>query len=177
MNTGVELLIKRLKDCPEDFHYDPTTDRSSKWNSLLMEALRSDVITEEEKVALRAEVTEMGRERFTKKVMQTLAGVEDEPSEVGKYPTSSIGMGGATLGTWANGLTTNALYQSAQAQQALVTTNTTGVTLPSGSITLGSTTLSEAGLIQMLATHRAMREETKPKHWWNKSIPELLGKK
>lgn len=97
MNTGVELLIKRLKDCPEDFHYDPTTDRSSKWNSLLMEALRSDVITEEEKVALRAEVTEMGRERFTKKVMQTLAGVEDETSEQGKYPTSSIGTGGLTL--------------------------------------------------------------------------------
>lgn len=162
MNTGIELLIKRLKDCPEDFHYDPSTDRSSKWNSLLMEALRSDVITEEEKVALRAEVTEMGRERFTKKVMQTLAGVEDELSEEGKsYSMPKIGtaLGGVTLTsngagnlTWANTATAN-------------------------SLTIGDTTLSEAGLKQMLATHKAMREQTKPKHWWNKSIPELLGKK
>lgn len=99
MNTGVELLIKRLKDCPEDFHYDPSTDRSSKWNSLLMEALRSDVITEEEKVALRAEVTEMGRARFTEKVMQALAGV-DETSDEGKHYTSpylkNIASGGQT---------------------------------------------------------------------------------
>ena len=42
-----------------------------------MEALRSDVITEEEKTALRYEVTEMGRARFTEKVMQALAGVDE----------------------------------------------------------------------------------------------------
>lgn len=106
MNTGVELLIQRLKDCPEDFHYDPSTDRSSKWNSLLMEALRSDVITEEEKVALRAEVTEMGRERFTKKVMQTLAGAEDEASDEGKsssMPKTGISSAGLTLTTDGSG--------------------------------------------------------------------------
>ena len=43
-----------------------------------MEALRSNVITEEEKTALRHEVTEMGRTRFTEKVMQALAGVDNE---------------------------------------------------------------------------------------------------
>ena len=105
MNTGVEILLKRIKDCPDDFQYDVSTDRSSKWNSLLTEALRSDVITEEEKVALRAEVTEMGRARFTEKVMQTLAGVEDEASEdpksledvIKQYRATGISSVGQTL--------------------------------------------------------------------------------
>ncbi len=78
MNTGVEILLQRIKDCPDDFQYDVSTDRSTKWNQLLMEALRSDVITEEEKSALRSEVTEMGRARFTEKVMRVLAGADNE---------------------------------------------------------------------------------------------------
>jgi len=78
MNTGVEILLKRIQDCPDDFQYDVSTDRSTKWNKLLMEALRSDVITEEEKSALKHEITEMGRARFTEKVMQALAGADNE---------------------------------------------------------------------------------------------------
>jgi hypothetical protein len=107
---------------------------------------------------------EVRRQKFTETVMKELAG-EGEESEQGKSyttPSTVTLSAGATQGTWGNGLTTNALYQSAQAQQALVTTNMTGtVTLPSGSITLGNTTLTEAGLEQMLATHKAMREEKK----------------
>lgn len=81
MNTGVEILLKRIQDCPDDFQYNINTDTSSRWNKLLMEALRSDVITEEEKTALRHEVTEMGRARFTERVLKELAGVGDETSE------------------------------------------------------------------------------------------------
>jgi hypothetical protein len=151
MNTGVELLIKRLKDCPEDFHYDPTTDRSSKWNSLLMEALRSDVITEEEKVALRAEVTEMGRARFTERVMQALAGV-DETSEdpksledvIKQYRATGISSVGQTL--------TSSIGQNQFS-------NTTGkVTIPSGSITLGNTSLNEEQLKHMKAHMDALNK-------------------
>jgi hypothetical protein len=122
MNTGIEILIKRIKDCPDDFQYDPTTDRSSKWNKLLMEALRSDVITEEEKVALRAEVTEMGRARFTEKVMQTLAGVEDEASEdpksledvIKQYRATGISSVGQTL---TSAITDAQAYQSEMMRQ------------------------------------------------------------
>jgi hypothetical protein len=137
MNTGVELLIQRLKDCPDDFQYDINTDRSSKWNSLLMEALRSDVITEEEKSALKHEVTEMGRARFTEKVMKVLAG-EDETSEdpksledvikqyratgissVGQNQLSSTGQSqySNTNGLYPNGISGNANYQKAQQMQ------------------------------------------------------------
>ena len=122
MNTGVEILLKRIKDCPDDFQYDPTTDRSTKWNKLLMEALRSDVITEEEKVALRAEVTEMGRARFTEKVMQTLAGVEDETSAELEdnflySPTSTVTLEKTTQGTWATGAIGTSAFLDAQRYQ------------------------------------------------------------
>jgi len=100
VNTGVEILLKRIKDCPDDFQYDVSTDRSTKWNKLLMEALRSDVLTEEEKTALRHEVTEMGRARFTEKVMQALAGVEDD-SEPDITQYIAKGATGTTLGTWS----------------------------------------------------------------------------
>jgi len=129
MNTGVEILLKRIKDCPDDFQYDVSTDRSTKWNKLLMEALRSDVITEEEKSALKHEVTEMGRARFTEKVMQTLAGVEDETSDEGK------------------------LYMAQPQTQFTIQnqSSTTGtVRIPSGTITLGNTTLDEFALKKLL---------------------------
>lgn len=84
-----------------------------------MEALRSDVITEEEKTALRHEVTEMGRARFTERVMQALAGGEDETSDEGKsssMPKIGTTLGGLTLTTnpngnvtWANTATANSL--------------------------------------------------------------------
>jgi len=95
MNTGVEILLQRIKDCPDDFQYDVSTDRSTKWNQLLMEALRSDVITEEEKSALKKEITEMGRARFTEKVMRVLAGADNEmvdlyETEIGNSAFSSM---------------------------------------------------------------------------------------
>jgi hypothetical protein len=142
VNTGVEILLKRIKDCPDDFQYDVSTDRSSKWNSLLMEALRSDVITEEEKVALRAEVTEMGRARFTEKVMKVLAG-EDEPNPksledvIKQYRATGISSVGQTQ-----------LSSTGQSPYS----NTTGaVRIPNGTITLGNTSLNEEQLKHMKA--------------------------
>ena len=108
-----------------------------------MEALRSDVITEEEKSALKHEITEMGRARFTEKVMQTLAGV-DETSEdpksledvIKQYRATGISSVGQTLAS-----------STGQSQFS----NTTGtVRIPSGTITLGNTTLDEFALKKLL---------------------------
>jgi hypothetical protein len=151
MNTGIEILLKRIKDCPDDFHYDINNDHSSKWNKLLMEALRSDVITEEEKTALRHEVTEMGRTRFTEKVMQALAGV-DETSEdpksledvIKQYRATGISSVGQTLAS-----------STGQSQFS----NTTGaVRLPNGTITLGNTSLNEEQLKHMKAHMDALNK-------------------
>jgi hypothetical protein len=121
MNEGVKILIERLKTNPEDFHYDIAMGRSSKWNNLLNEALELEIITKEEKAELRKEVTKMGRDRFTAKVMQALL-VQDEPSDEGKWyervkvqPSVTlmagqtlVGSSGAT-GTWGNSVASQML--------------------------------------------------------------------
>lgn len=148
MNTGVEIILQRIKDCPDDFSYDPSTDHSSKWNKLLMEALRSDVISEEEKSTLRAEVTEMGRARFTEKVMKVLAG-EDEPSDEGKTPSHIALRSGMPL------VGQTQLSSTGQSQYS----NTNGaVKIPSGSITLGNTSLNEEQLKHMKAHMDALNK-------------------
>jgi hypothetical protein len=152
MNSGVELIIERIKDCPEDFYYEPNTDRSSKWNSLLMEALRSDVITEEEKIALRHEVTEMGRTRFTEKVMKTLAGVEDETSEDPKSLEDVIKQYRAT------GISTVGQTQLSSTIQSPYSNTTGAVRIPNGSITLGNTSLNEEQLKAMKAHMDALNK-------------------
>jgi hypothetical protein len=144
VNTGVEILLKRIKDCPDDFQYDVSTDRSTKWNKLLMEALRSDVITDEEKTALRHEVTEMGRARFTENVMKALAG-EDEPDPksledvIKQYRATGISSVGQTQGlSISNGGTGTAWA------------NTASATINANSLTIGNTTLNESQLQKLL---------------------------
>ena len=129
MNNGVEILIQRLKDCPEDFGYDVSTDRSSKWNTLLMDALNHDFITEEEKLTLRHEITEMNRNKFTEKVMKALAGVEDETNDEGKRLA----------------MLRNATFSSGQTLASSLGNNihTWGTTGASTVIQLGSETLDE----------------------------------
>lgn len=170
MNTGVEILLQRMKDCPEDFEYNITKNDMSKWLRLVAHAIGDELLTLEEHEAIKAGMKEIKRNKFTEMVMKELAG-EGEPSDEGKpnpyLAPSATGFGGAIRAQPMGAGNTNAVWS---------TTTATG-TLNAGSITLGDTTLSEAGLKQMLATHRAMREEIKSKHWWNKSLPELFGKK
>jgi hypothetical protein len=96
MNAGIEILIQRLKDCPEDFV-------EGKWARLLSMALVSSDFTSEEKDALSEVLRNKNRDSFTERVMKTLAG-EDEPSDEGKWLTkerimnpNAMGTGGQTL--------------------------------------------------------------------------------
>lgn len=168
MNTGIEILLKRMKDCPEDFYYNPSMGES-RWARLVDNAIAGEIATQEERELLEAGMKEVRRQKFTESVMQMLAGV-DETSDEGKSHTSSIGMGGATQAGYT--LTTNP-----QGQATWATTTATG-TISADSIMLGNTKLNEATINQILQAHKEVRQkQTKPKHWWNKSIPELLGKK
>ena len=151
MNTGVEILLKRIQDCPDDFQYNINTDTSSRWNKLLMEALRSDVITEEEKTALRHEVTEMGRARFTEKVMQALAGV-DETSEDPKSLEDVIKQYRAT------GISSVGQTQLSSTGQSQYSNTNGAVKIPNGKITLGNTTLNEEQLKHMKAHMDALNK-------------------
>ena len=98
------------------------------------------------------------QQRFTELVLEELVDPKDGVSLYNMAHPRGTGLGGVT---------------PVRSSVAFNNTNAVGtVTLPSGSITLGETTLSEAGLKQMLKAHSEMK---KPKRWWNKSIPELLG--
>ena len=70
MNTGIELLVKRIKDCPDEFV-------SGDWNRLM--DLFSNFVTaftDEEKKAVDDALQEAKREVFTGRVMEIIANGE-----------------------------------------------------------------------------------------------------
>ena len=70
MNVGIELLIKRIKDCPDEFV-------SGDWNRLM--DLFSNFVTaftDEEKKAVDDALQEAKREVFTGRVMEIIANGE-----------------------------------------------------------------------------------------------------
>ena len=77
MNTGVEILLKRMADCPEDFDYRLNEGRPSRWMRLFDHAIGDEIATKEEREALEAGMKEVRRQRFTELVMQALAGVDN----------------------------------------------------------------------------------------------------
>lgn len=149
MNKGVEILLARMESNPEEFAIRMNYGES-QWSGLINTF--KHCLDQEDIDALEAGAKRCNQEMFTRKVMEALLDPKEESEGQERFRVNSNG--GLSLTTLGG-----------QAQWA----NTTGqVTLPSGSITLGNTTLSEAGLKQMLATHKAMREETKPKTLFGK---------
>ena len=83
MNTGIELLVKRIKDCPDEFF-------SGDWNRLM--DLYSNFITaftDEEKKAVDDALQEAKREIFTGKVMELIANGEVIGEFMEKYVPQS----------------------------------------------------------------------------------------
>jgi len=178
MNAGVEILLQRMKNNPEDFYYHPNKGMS-RWHRLVDHAIADEVVTQEEKDALDAGMKEVRRQSFTELVMKELAG-EGEPSDEGKslrHPIQGTGLGGATL---AQSMAQRQAYLAQNAYQsgAGLTSSATWANTQA-SLTLGDTTLSESTLKQLLD---ARTLASKPggfikKHWWNKTLPELFGKR
>ena len=172
MNAGVEILLQRMKDNPEDFYNNPR-EGMTRWSRLVNYAIADEVVTQEEKDALDAGMKEVRRQKFTETVMKELAG-EGEPSDEGKpnpyLAQSATHLAGvtrvqSTLNTIGTGYTVS---------------NTGAVTgtLNANSLTLGNTELNESKLMQLLQLQiDEGRKMAKKKHWWNKSLPELFGKK
>lgn len=98
MNTGIEILLKRMETHPEEFYYKPN-EGVGKWTRLLDTFKRS--LTQEEVDAIDEGLRKIERERFTELVMQTLAGVDDKTSEERKLP-STVTLSGTTTGTWGS---------------------------------------------------------------------------
>ena len=94
MNTGIELLVKRIKDCPDEFV-------SGDWNRLM--DLFSNFVTaftDEEKKAVDDALQEAKREVFTGRVMEIIANGEVIGEFIEKYtgfPAAPIKAEGAKI--------------------------------------------------------------------------------
>jgi hypothetical protein len=150
MNTGIEILLKRMESHPEDFDYN-LTKNMSRWYRLVDHALADELTTEEEEKALKDMLFKLRRDRFTEMVMKELAGV-DETSEdpksledvIKQYRATGISSVGQTLAS-----------STGQSQFS----NTTGaVRIPNGTITLGNTSLNEEQLKHMKAHMDALNK-------------------
>ena len=151
MNTGVEILLQRMKDNPEDFYYTGVGSGMSRWRRLLDHALSDEILTDEERDAINMALRETRRERFTELVMKELAG-EGEASDEGKtrmYTTApnAMGLAGVTLG-----------QSSSPYQQATATLTASG-NLTTNSLTLGQTQLRESELQMMKAQLQAQQAQ------------------
>lgn len=104
MNTGVEILLKRMESNPDDFVYSPNNGGMSRWMRLVDHAIGEELLTEEEHDAIHAGLKEVKRIRFNQMVMEELAGKGDETSAEGKTPShiaqrSGINSDGLTQAT------------------------------------------------------------------------------
>lgn len=169
MNAGVEIILERIKTNPEEFvSKGGGKIANGKWSRVLDNY--SQHLNKEEYDAIKNAIDKVQQDYFTEEVMTILSEGADLASDEGKFLTSSIGMGGATQG----GFTLNT---NPQGHATWATTTATG-TLSADSIMLGNTSINEATINQILQAHKEVRQkQTKPKHWWNKSLHEVFGKR
>ena len=79
INIGVQILLQRMKDCPEEFA--PHDKMLPKWRKILSAAMgriaiedNLSVLTDEEREMVEAGLKAAEREMFTQDVMKALSG-------------------------------------------------------------------------------------------------------
>jgi hypothetical protein len=86
MLTGLEILIARMKDHPEEFL------KQRKWDELIEHY--GDYFTEEERSAYKTARSEMMRDLFNEAVLKRLAGEEDDEGQsqpsIPRYSASQV---------------------------------------------------------------------------------------
>jgi hypothetical protein len=75
MNTGIQILIERMKTNPEEWAAMTTRGRG-KWEAVIVDYW--DYLTEEDQNAYKAARDALLQEQFTEVVMKKLAGVGDD---------------------------------------------------------------------------------------------------
>ena len=75
MNTGIQILIERMKTNPEEWAAMTTRGRG-KWEAVIVDYW--DYLTEEDQNAYKAARNVLLQEQFTEVVMKELAGMGDE---------------------------------------------------------------------------------------------------
>jgi hypothetical protein len=75
MNTGIQILIERMKTNPEEWAAMTTRGRG-KWEAVIVDYW--DYLTEEDQNAYKAARNVLLQEQFTEVVMKKLAGADDD---------------------------------------------------------------------------------------------------
>jgi hypothetical protein len=165
MNKGVEILLERMKSNPEEFVGEGVY---SKWSDLF--STYKDSLEPEDIQAFESARKALIQEHFTQAVMKELL---DPKSQTNPYlvQPSATGLGGTTLGLSTNGAGTGYTWANTGAVTGTISAN---------SLTLGNQTIDESTIAHMKLHAEYMKaqiraEKAKPKRWWNKSLPELLG--
>ena len=134
MNTGIELLVKRIKDCPDEFV-------GGEWNRLM--DLFSNFVTaftDEEKKAVDDALQEAKREVFTGRVMEIIANGE----VIGDFQEKYTGFPAAPIKTIAP----SKIAISPQQYNTLANNTLANNTL-ANSLSIGKETLTEQNLIDI----------------------------
>jgi len=91
MNTGIQILIERMKTNPEEF-LSPQHDGSAKWGNIV--STYWEFLSKEDQAAYQQARDAMIQDEFTEAVMKKLAGVGDDDgvslTNV-KHPTPVMG--------------------------------------------------------------------------------------
>lgn len=83
MLEGIEILLQRIKDCPDEFFIETNvfSQTRSRWVSLVGSVMNSDIFTAEEVQAVKDAMKEAKRLKFNEQVLTTLAE-GDNPTPV-----------------------------------------------------------------------------------------------
>ena len=76
MNTGIQILIERMKTNPEEWCKVETNTKMGRWESIVV--LFWDYLPEEDQVAYKAARHALLADEFTEQVMKKLAGADDD---------------------------------------------------------------------------------------------------
>ena len=168
MNKGIEILLKRMKSNPEEFVVEEGI--VGKWDNIVR--AYKNVLSPEDAKAYEDARNALLQDQFTSEVMKELLDPKSLEDVINQYRVKGISSVGQTLA-------------SSMAQSKAMLTGATlsaSGNLTTNSITLGNQTLDESTIAHMKLHAEYMKaqiqaEKTKTKRWWNKSIPELFGKK
>jgi hypothetical protein len=79
METGTQIILQRMIDCPEEFR----GTMISKWDRILRDA--KDFLPIEDVQAIDARLRQIQIDLFNERVLQTLAGEQPKEEETIKY--------------------------------------------------------------------------------------------
>jgi hypothetical protein len=178
MNKGVEILLARMESNPEEFNGE-----INRWGDLLQ--YYKTYLNPDDANALNEGINKTIQQRFTEKVMEELLDPKSLELEdvIKQYRATGISSVGQTLAQSMAQSKAMSMGATLTSNGGTGTTGTTWANTATNTLTIGNQTLDQETIEHMKAhldwikREEQLKKQANKKHWWNKSIPELLGTK